>query len=201
MGVLLLWTSYAYFNFKLKLKKLLHYRFKSVKIITYGLNTEGVVGNMNILMQIITNPVLIVPACSWIIAQVLKSIISAIMNKKFSFDRLVGDGGMPSGHSATVTSLAVMCGIVNGFDSAVFGLATIFAIVVMHDATGVRREAGKHARSIISIIEVLEDYLFENDDVIKTDKLKVLVGHTPLQVVVGSALGIAIAVCYYFFFM
>ena len=156
---------------------------------------------MNILMQIITNPVLIVPACSWIIAQVLKSIISAIMNKKFSFDRLVGDGGMPSGHSATVTSLAVMCGIVNGFDSAVFGLATIFAIVVMHDATGVRREAGKHARSIISIIEVLEDYLFENDDVIKTDKLKVLVGHTPLQVVVGSALGIAIAVCYYFFFM
>ena len=112
---------------------------------------------MNILMDIITNPVIIVPGCAWIIAQILKCIISAIVNKKFSFDRLVGDGGMPSGHSATVTSLAVMCGIVNGFDSAVFGLASIFAIVVMHDALGVRRETGKQAVSIIKIAELLND--------------------------------------------
>ncbi len=156
---------------------------------------------MNIFLQIIHNPVLLVPACSWMIAQVLKSIISAIVNKKFSFDRLVGDGGMPSGHSATVTSLAVMCGIVNGFDSAAFGLATIFAIVVMHDALGVRRETGKQAVSIIKMAELLNDYFSERDEFIKTDKLKVLVGHTPLQVVCGSLLGAVIAIVYYFIFM
>ena len=156
---------------------------------------------MDALFQIITNPVLIVPAFSWLIAQVLKSIISAIVNKKFSFDRLVGDGGMPSGHSATVTSLAVMCGVSSGFDSPVFGLAVMFAIVVMHDALGVRRETGKQAVSIIKMAELLNDYFSERDQVIKTDKLKVLVGHTPLQVVCGSLLGAAIAIIYYFIFM
>ena len=156
---------------------------------------------MNIFMQIITNPVLFIPALSWVIAQILKSIISAIVNKKFSFDRLVGDGGMPSGHSATVTSLAIICGLVNGFNSATFGLATIFAIVVMHDATGVRRETGKQAVSIIKMAELLNDYVSEKDEVIKTDKLKVLVGHTPLQVVCGALLGAVISIGYYLLFM
>ena len=149
-------------------------------------------------LNILTNPVLIVPGCAWIIAQVAKAVINAIVNKKFSFDRLVGDGGMPSGHSATVTALAVMCGLTEGFGSTVFGLAMIFAIVVMHDAMGVRREAGKHARSIISIVEQLNDYFSEHDDKIKTEKLKVRVGHTPLQVVVGSLLGAVIALVYHF---
>lgn len=156
---------------------------------------------MNIFMQIITNPVLFIPALSWVIAQILKSIISAVVNKKFSFDRLVGDGGMPSGHSATVTSLAIICGLVNGFNSATFGLATIFAIVVMHDATGVRRETGKQAVSIIKMAELLNDYVSEKDEVIKTDKLKVLVGHTPLQVVCGALLGAVISIGYYLLFM
>ena len=149
-------------------------------------------------LNILTNPVLIVPGCAWIIAQVAKTVINAIVNKKFSFDRLVGDGGMPSGHSATVTALAVMCGLTEGFGSTVFGLAMVFAIVVMHDATGVRAEAGKHARSIISIVEQLNDYFSEHDDKIKTEKLKVLVGHTPLQVFVGSLLGAVIALVYHF---
>lgn len=148
-------------------------------------------------LKILTNPVLLIPGCSWITAQILKVIINAIMNKKFSLDRLVGDGGMPSGHSATVTALAVMSGLAKGFDSAEFAIAMIFAIVVMHDALGVRRETGKQARSIISIAEVLNDYFSEHDTHIKTDKLKVLVGHTPLQVVCGSLLGAAIAIVYH----
>ena len=154
-------------------------------------------------LKIFTNPVLLVPACSWIIAQILKAVINAIMNKKFSLSRLFGDGGMPSGHSATVTSLAVMCGLSpsGGFDSAVFGLAAIFAVVVMHDALGVRRETGKQAVSIIKMAELLNDYFSEHDEHIKTDKLKVLVGHTPLQVVMGAVLGAAVALCYYFFLM
>lgn len=150
-------------------------------------------------LKILTNPVLLIPACSWIIAQVLKAIINAIMNKKFSFDRLFGDGGMPSGHSATVTALATMSGLIKGFDSVEFAIAMIFAIVVMHDALGVRRETGKQAVSIIKIAELLNDYFSEHDEHIKTDKLKVLVGHTPLQVVMGALLGAVISVAYYFF--
>ncbi len=155
---------------------------------------------MNVFMQIITNSTLFIPALSWIIAQILKTIINAIVNKKMAFDRLVGDGGMPSGHSATVTSLAIMCGFNAGFDSVAFGLATIFAIVVMHDALGVRRETGKQAVSIIKMAEVLNDYFAEKDEKIKTDKLKVLVGHTPWQVVCGSLLGAAIAIIYQLIF-
>lgn len=150
-------------------------------------------------LKILTNPVLLVPTCSWFVAQVLKAIINAIINKKFSFDRLIGDGGMPSGHSATVTSLALMVGLSKcGFDSPEFALAMIFAVVVMHDATGVRRETGKQAVSIIKMAELLNDYFSEQDEHIKTDKLKVLVGHTPLQVVCGALLGAAIAIAYHF---
>lgn len=150
------------------------------------------------ILRVLTNPVLLIPAFSWLTAQVLKAIINAIVNKKFSWSRLVGDGGMPSGHSATVTSLAVMCGLTAGFDSVSFAIAFILAIIVMHDATGVRRETGKQAKFIISIADVINDYFSEHDAQIKTDKLKVLVGHTPLQVLCGALLGIAIAVAYYF---
>ena len=162
---------------------------------------KGSQDSMNIFLDIVTNPVLFIPAISWVIAQIMKAIINAIVNKKFSVDRLVGDGGMPSGHSATVTSLAIMCGLTSGFDSTVFGLATIFAIVVMHDALGVRREAGKHAISIIEMAEILNDYLSEHNEKIKTDKLKVFVGHTPWQVVCGSLLGACIAIAYHLIFV
>ena len=151
---------------------------------------------MYIFTEIITNPFLTVPALSWIIAQVVKAIVNGIVNKKFSWVRLFGDGGMPSGHSATVSSLATLVGIYEGFGSAEFGIATIFAIVVMHDALGVRRETGKQALSIIEMAGVLNDYLSERDEQIKTDKLKVFMGHTPWQVVIGSLLGIVIAIVY-----
>lgn len=147
-------------------------------------------------LKIFTNPFLLIPVISWAIAQILKTIINAIMNKRIELSRLVGDGGMPSGHSATVTSLAVFCGLRLGFGSATFALATILAVVVMHDALGVRRETGKQAVSIIKISELLNDYFSERDTNLKTDKLKVLVGHTPLQVVCGALLGAAVAIVY-----
>lgn len=153
---------------------------------------------MDVVLEIVKNPILFVPAFAWFIAQVLKLIINAIVNKKLDVSRLVGDGGMPSGHSATVTALAVMCGLESGFDSATFGLAMIFAIVVMHDASGVRREAGKQAVSIIQMAEMLNKRLFDNDEQLRTDTLKVFVGHTPFQVACGSALGVVIALAYYF---
>ena len=147
-------------------------------------------------LKMFTNPVLLIPILSWGIAQILKTIINAITNKKFEISRLVGDGGMPSGHSATVTSLSIMCGFTSGFGSPLFALSAVFAVVVMHDALGVRRETGKQAISIIRISELLNDYLFEHNPDLKTDKLKVLVGHTPLQVVFGSLLGAVVAILY-----
>ena len=152
------------------------------------------------ILNILTNPILLVPGCAWIIAQLAKTVINAIVNKRFSFDRLVGDGGMPSGHSATVTALAVMVGLFDpsGFAGAPFAIAMLLAIIVMHDALGVRRETGKQAVSIIKMADLLNDYFSESDEEIKTDKLKVLVGHTPLQVVLGSLLGAVVAIAYYF---
>ena len=147
-------------------------------------------------LKIFTNPVLLIPVLSWGIAQILKTIINAFTSKKFEISRLIGDGGMPSGHSATVTSLAVMCGFTQGFGSPLFALSAVLAVIVMHDALGVRRETGKQAISIIKISELLNDYLSEHNSGLKTDKLKVLVGHTPLQVVCGSFLGAAIAILY-----
>ena len=150
-------------------------------------------------LNMFTNPILYVPAFSWLIAQGLKTVINAFMNRKLEWTRLVGDGGMPSGHSATVSALATMCGFARGFGSVEFAIAAVLAIVVMHDASGVRRETGKQAASIIIMAEIINDYLSESDTNIKTDKLKVLVGHTPLQVLFGSLLGIATALSYQFF--
>lgn len=148
--------------------------------------------------KMFTNPILLVPACSWLLAQVLKTIVNAIMNKKIEWSRLFGDGGMPSGHSATVSALAAMCGFTAGFDSIEFAVSAVLAVIVMHDASGVRLETGKQAVTIINMVEVINDYLSESDTNIKTDKLKVLVGHTPLQVLFGALLGVATAVVYKF---
>ena len=150
------------------------------------------------LGRFVTNDVLLVPAFAWLTAQLLKVLINGIVNRTFSAERLFGDGGMPSGHSATVMALALMCGHSAGFGSVTFGLAMIFAIVVMHDALGVRRETGKQAVSIIEMAELLNEYFSEKDEKIRTDKLKVLVGHTPLQVVCGAILGFIVFALYAF---
>ena len=152
------------------------------------------------LLDIVRNGALVVPTVAWLVAQLLKAIIDAAVNKTFRLSRLFGDGGMPRGHSATVMSLATIVGLTDGFGSMTFAIAMVFAIIVMHDAIGVRREAGKQARMIISMVEVLGDYLVEKDKKIRDEKLKVLVGHTPLQVVCGALLGIVIAIVYFYLF-
>ena len=148
------------------------------------------------ILGIISNDVLIVSLASWLIAQLLKIVINSIVNKRFDIERLFGDGGMPSGHSATVTAMALMVGFRLGFDNPLFGIAMVFAIIVMHDATGVRQEAGKHARSIIELTDMFNEYLLEHDEKVKVEKLKTLVGHTPLQVVCGAGVGILVVVVY-----
>ena len=149
---------------------------------------------MDWLYDLVTNPFLITSVGSWFIAQVIKVIIHAIIYKKLDLERLFGDGGMPSGHSATVSSLAIMCALVYGVGSVEFAISAILAIIVCHDAMGVRRETGKQAAMLNQLMRTL-DMLGENKS--PEVKLKEFVGHTPLQVIVGISIGITNGVVMY----
>ena len=150
---------------------------------------------MNWLWDLLANPLLITAVGSWALAQVIKVIIHAIIYKKFDIGRLFGDGGMPSGHSATVVSLALISGLIYGFGSFEFAVTTILAIIVCHDATGVRQETGKQAVVINELVRAFE--ALTTDDLVEV-KLKEFVGHTPVQVLAGSLLGVLNAVGMYF---
>ena len=145
---------------------------------------------MDFFLDLITNPYLLTGLGAWFLAQVLKTIIHAIINKKLVWERLVGDGGMPSGHSATVTSMALFAALRCGANSYEFAIAGILAVIVCHDAMGVRLETGKQAEVILELIEAFEK-LTEDD--LPEQKLKTFVGHTPVQVLAGIALGIVVA--------
>lgn len=135
-----------------------------------------------------SNPILMTAVVAWTMAQALKTIISYCILKEFNLERLIGAGGMPSSHSALVTSLTTAVGIVHGATSTYFALAAVFAGIVMYDATGVRQAAGKHARAINQIVRQLR-YEHTIDDV----SLKELLGHTPLEVIAGALLGFIVA--------
>lgn len=155
---------------------------------------------MENLREFFTNHVLFAPIAAWMISQLIKAIINLFIYRKFSFERLFGDGGMPSAHSATVMCLCIMVGWTIGFGSPVFALSFIFATVVMHDALGVRRETGKQAASIKQIADSVNKIFRSKDNEIKTENLKVLVGHTPLQVVFGAITGALVAIFYILIF-
>ena len=143
---------------------------------------------MNWLLDLITNRFLITGVSSWFVAQVAKTVIYAIINKKLVLERMVGDGGMPSGHSATVTSLAVISALTFGFDSFQFAVTALLAIIVCHDAMGVRLETGKQAQIINELTKAFEVWTKKE---LPEIKLKEFVGHTPIQVIAGILIGIA----------
>ena len=149
---------------------------------------------MQWLVDLLTNPFLLTSLSGWGIAQVLKVIINAVVYKKYDWKRLFGDGGMPSGHSATVSSLACIAGLVYGMNSFEFAFTTILAIIVCHDAMGVRMETGKQSMVLNEIIESI-DIIFSHE--VADVKLKEMVGHTLAQVVAGVALGIVDAIVVY----
>lgn len=148
---------------------------------------------MNYINAILSNHVLMASIIGWGSAQIIKTIIDFALSKEFKFERLVGSGGMPSCHSATVCALATSSGIKYGLGSFEFAISCIFAIVVMYDARGVRRETGNQAEVLNQIMSFLS---VENPGEIKftQENLKELIGHTPLQVAIGALLGIAIAI-------
>jgi acid phosphatase family membrane protein YuiD len=141
--------------------------------------------------MIVQNKILITGCIAWILSQFTKAIIYLIINKRFIWERLLGDGGMPSSHSATVTAVAVMTGLRCGWDSPVFAIATVLALVVMHDAMGVRQETGKQAKVINNMVELINS--FGRGELTPEETLKEFVGHTRRQVMIGALLGGAIA--------
>lgn len=148
---------------------------------------------MSALIKIFINYPLCCAVVSWIVAQVLKSVIWIIQKRRFSFISLVASGGMPSSHSATVCALATATGRLKGFDSVEFAISFILAFIVMYDAAGVRRSAGEQAKILNRMMEDIERGETEN----MPKRLKELIGHTPLQVFAGAVLGIMIAILIY----
>ncbi len=147
---------------------------------------------MKVVQEILANSTLWTAIFAWFAAQVIKFMTVLITTKTIDFRRLTGSGGMPSSHSAIVCALAVAVGLRDGFDSAGFAICAIFAFVVMYDASGVRRAAGQHAK-------ILNDLIRGTSNFSSGGKLlKELLGHSPLEVVAGAALGIAAAVVMYY---
>lgn len=130
---------------------------------------------------------LIVPFLTWLGIQSFKVIWDLVTIKQFNFKRIVGAGGMPSSHTAVVVAISMMIGRSEGFTSPMFALAIIFAFVVMYDACGVRREAGKQAHILNEIVNTPGLSQVEVNE-----KLVELVGHTPKQVLVGAIIGIIV---------
>lgn len=138
--------------------------------------------------NILNNECIWIPIIIWFVVQSCKVISELIINKKLNLRRFVGAGGMPSSHSALVTSLATVIACKHGFESTEFALSVMFACIVMYDAAGVRRAAGKQAKVLNQIIENLGK---KNINI--QEKLTELLGHTPLQVYIGALIGIVLS--------
>ncbi len=144
---------------------------------------------MNAITELFHNKILWVAILSWFIAQFLKIVITLLQEHRLDLRKLWASGGMPSSHSSFVMALATSVGQLYGFDSVYFAIAMVLSFIVMYDAANVRLEAGKQAAVINQIIEVLE-----NPNLNPEERLKEILGHTPIQVLAGGILGIVVAI-------
>lgn len=135
---------------------------------------------MKWLSDLITNLFFLTGISSWFIAQVLKTVIHTFVSKKIDFRRFWGDGGMPSGHSATISSIAIMSTLIYETGSFQFAISTILSIIVCHDAMGVRRETGNQAMVLNDLVRAFHNLTQEK---IHEEELKEFVGHTPIEVI------------------
>ncbi len=144
-----------------------------------------------VLREIVGNPVLFIGLFSWGLAQFLKVPIEYILHHRLNWGLLFSSGGMPSSHSALITSITLATGFFAGFNSPVFALAFAIAMIVIYDAAGVRREAGRHAEKINVLINE-----FFSGQPISDKQLKEVIGHTPAQVLAGVILGLGTALLF-----
>jgi len=147
---------------------------------------------VDLLVALGKNQIFLTVLMAWLLAQTIKVIIGVIREKRFNFRWFVGTGGMPSSHAATVSALAASVGFTFGFSSPFFAMAFFFAFIIMFDAQGVRRQSGQQAEALNKIIEDI--YLQRG---IKQERLMELLGHTPVQVFIGAAIGVIVAIISY----
>lgn len=143
----------------------------------------------NDFLGFVMNKYIIVPILLWFGIQLFKLIYDLCTTRKFNFKRILGAGGMPSSHSAVVVSLATLIGKYEGVNTAIFALAVIFSFVVMYDAAGIRRAAGKQAKLLNKIIETPGLSSVEVQE-----KLVEVLGHTPIQVIAGAIIGLLVGI-------
>lgn len=141
-----------------------------------------------VLRVIAWNPPLLLALFAMLTAQAFKFGSALLVRRRVDFTRLLGTGGMPSSHSASVTAMSTAVGIEQGWNSTVFGVAAFISLVIMYDATGIRRAAGRQAQVLNRVLEDLKDY-----HKLQGERLKELLGHTPLEVLVGAAYGAFVA--------
>jgi hypothetical protein len=140
------------------------------------------------LGSLFDNRILLSALLGWFIAQVIKVPLHFILKRKWNFSLLLSVGGMPSSHSALVAGTAQATGLYMGYNSAAFALSFVLAVVVIYDATGIRRQAGKHAAVINAMVQDLA-----TGHPLKEEQLREVLGHTPMEAVAGTLLGIVIS--------
>ena len=145
---------------------------------------------MGFINSFFNNKILLTSFIAWFIAQTLKVVHTLVVDKRFNVSRFVCSGGMPSSHSSFVMSLTTAIGLTNGWESGIFAVSLVFSLVVMYDAAGVRNSVGKQA---IIINKIIADIHHKKEKRITEQRLKELIGHTPVEVMVGAILGIIIA--------
>ncbi len=146
---------------------------------------------MQHLQEFLENKIILCAVISWAIAQIMKIIIDAYKTKSLSLDLIVSSGGFPSSHTSFVIATCAAIGFEEGFNSSLFALSVVLACVVMYDAMGIRRAAGHHAKILNDLVLKIDS----NSSV--EDRLKELLGHTPLQVLGGFILGIVVSTVMY----
>ena len=146
----------------------------------------------SIVAQLGRNRIFVATISSWFVAQLFKVIIGVLRDRRFNFKWLISSGGMPSSHAALSMCLTVSIGLYYGFDSGLFAMALGFAVITMFDAQGVRWHSGKQAQALNRILEDI----YHNKG-IQEAPLKQLIGHTPIEVYAGGALGILMAILFY----
>lgn len=152
---------------------------------------------MDIIWDLLSNRIFLVAAAGWAVAQILKTLITLALTRSFDPERLFGSGGMPSSHSSTVCALTTAVVMQYGAASFEFAISAVLAIIVMYDAAGVRRETGTQAVVLNRFMDMFAHLDSPDDPQFTQEKLKELVGHTPLQVFAGAVLGIVLAIFLY----
>jgi len=142
--------------------------------------------------QVLSNTILWTTLLSWFIAQAIKIVLNVVRHKKFYFSWLITTGGMPSAHAASVTTLSTSIGLKEGFASGLFALSAIVALIAMFDAQTWRRSIGTQAK----ILNTIMDDVYAGRRV-EEEKLRELIGHTPVEVFVGGLLGVLVALALY----